>query len=60
MILSHSLALSSLTLTDRLIEVIHSESKLFLVFEYLDQDLKKYMDTRGPLPLPEVKVKHQE
>ena len=42
--------------THRLIEVIHSESKLFLVFEYLDQDLKKYMDIRGPLPQPEVKV----
>jgi serine/threonine protein kinase len=29
----------------RLLEVIHSENKLFLVFEFLDQDLKKYMDT---------------
>eukprot|EP00455_Lapot_gusevi_P056186 TRINITY_DN9270_c0_g1_i1.p1 TRINITY_DN9270_c0_g1~~TRINITY_DN9270_c0_g1_i1.p1 ORF type:complete len:299 (-),score=74.15 TRINITY_DN9270_c0_g1_i1:265-1161(-) len=26
-------------------DVVHQESKLYLVFEYLDQDLKKYMDT---------------
>ena len=25
--------------------MIHSEMKLYLVFEFLDQDLKKYMDT---------------
>jgi len=29
----------------RLLNVIHSNTRLFLVFEYLDQDLKKYMDT---------------
>merc|ERR1719198_2746135 len=28
----------------RLLEVFHSENKLYLVFEFLDQDLKKYMD----------------
>jgi len=28
----------------RLLEVIHSESKLHLVFEFLEQDLKTYMD----------------
>jgi serine/threonine protein kinase len=28
----------------RLLEVIHSENKLYLVFEFLEQDLKKYMD----------------
>eukprot|EP00730_Choanoeca_flexa_P016450 TRINITY_DN7771_c0_g1_i1.p1 TRINITY_DN7771_c0_g1~~TRINITY_DN7771_c0_g1_i1.p1 ORF type:complete len:344 (+),score=73.55 TRINITY_DN7771_c0_g1_i1:22-1032(+) len=28
----------------RLMEVIHSENKLYLVFEFLDQDLKKHMD----------------
>jgi hypothetical protein len=27
--------------------VVHSESKLYLVFEFLDQDLKKYMDMVG-------------
>ncbi len=25
-------------------DVVHQENKLYLVFEYLDQDLKKYMD----------------
>jgi len=29
----------------RLIEVVHTTNKLHLVFEYLDQDLKKYMDS---------------
>ncbi|KAK0722476.1 kinase-like domain-containing protein [Lasiosphaeria miniovina] len=28
-------------------DVIHTENKLMLVFEYLDGDLKKYMDTEG-------------
>jgi cyclin-dependent kinase len=28
----------------RLYDVIHTEKKLTLVFEYLDQDLKKYLD----------------
>ncbi len=31
----------------RLHDVIHTESKLMLVFEYMDQDLKKYMDIHG-------------
>ncbi|CAG8443662.1 11249_t:CDS:2 [Ambispora leptoticha] len=31
----------------RLQDVIHTENKLMLVFEYMDQDLKKYMDTHG-------------
>ncbi|SAM03822.1 hypothetical protein [Absidia glauca] len=29
----------------RLMDVIHTENKLTLVFEFMDQDLKKYMDT---------------
>ncbi|SAL97939.1 hypothetical protein [Absidia glauca] len=29
----------------RLMDVIHTENKLILVFEYMDQDLKRYMDT---------------
>eukprot|EP00049_Salpingoeca_infusionum_P019475 m.362031 g.362031 ORF g.362031 m.362031 type:complete len:292 (+) comp20051_c0_seq1:170-1045(+) len=34
----------------KLMEVIHSENKLYLVFEYLDKDLKKFMDdTEGYL-----------
>lgn len=28
-------------------DVIHTENKLMLVFEYMDGDLKKYMDTHG-------------
>lgn len=29
-------------------DVIHTENKLMLVFEYMDKDLKKHMDARGP------------
>lgn len=29
----------------RLLDVLHGESKLVLVFEYCDQDLKKYFDS---------------
>ncbi|RXK39679.1 CMGC/CDK/CDK5 protein kinase [Tremella mesenterica] len=42
----------------RLHDVIHTESKLVLIFEYCEQDLKKYMDThgdRGALDLATVK-----
>lgn len=28
-------------------DVIHTENKLMLVFDYMDKDLKKYMDTQG-------------
>lgn len=28
-------------------DVIHTENKLMLVFEFMDKDLKKYMDTHG-------------
>jgi len=34
----------------RLLDVLHSENKLYLVFEFLDQDLKRYMDSvREPM-----------
>lgn len=37
----------------RLYDVVHTERKLTLVFEYLDQDLKKYLDTcESGLDLP--------
>lgn len=40
----------------RLCDVIHTERKLTLVFEYLDQDLKKLLDTcNGGLDAPTVK-----
>uniref|UniRef100_A0A8D0EEQ8 Cyclin dependent kinase 3 n=1 Tax=Salvator merianae TaxID=96440 RepID=A0A8D0EEQ8_SALMN len=42
---------------DSLLDVVHSQKKLYLVFEYLNQDLKKYMDSSrtGELPLSLVK-----
>lgn len=33
------------------------DKKLYLVFEYLDQDLKKYMDVNGLTGLPPTTVK---
>ncbi|XP_065920703.1 cyclin-dependent kinase 2-like [Dysidea avara] len=38
-------------------EVLHVDKKLYLVFEYLDQDLKKYMDANGLTGLPPITVK---
>jgi serine/threonine protein kinase len=32
----------------KLLNVIHHDAKLYLVFEFLDVDLKKYMDICGP------------
>ncbi|KAJ3210803.1 Cyclin-dependent kinase catalytic subunit [Clydaea vesicula] len=32
----------------RLLDIIHNEVKLYLIFEFLDLDLKKYMDTCSP------------
>ncbi|KAF5921041.1 hypothetical protein HPG69_010845 [Diceros bicornis minor] len=42
----------------RLLDVVHSEKKLYLVFEFLSQDLKKYMDSTpaSELPMHLVKV----
>lgn len=36
-----------MTMNGRLLDIVHSEAKLYLVFEFLDMDLKKYMDTIG-------------
>nr|XP_020858129.1 cyclin-dependent kinase 3 isoform X5 [Phascolarctos cinereus] len=36
----------------RLLDVVHSEKKLYLVFEFLSQDLKKYMDSAASTELP--------
>ncbi|XP_066543556.1 cyclin-dependent kinase 3-like [Amia ocellicauda] len=36
----------------KLLDVVHKEKKLYLVFEYLNQDLKKYMDSSQPAGLP--------
>lgn len=38
----------------RLYDVVHTERKLTLVFEYLDQDLKKYLDAREGGLAPDV------
>ncbi|XP_070757963.1 cyclin-dependent kinase 2 isoform X3 [Enoplosus armatus] len=42
----------------KLRDVIHTENKLYLVFEFLHQDLKKFMDSSSVagIPLPLVKV----
>jgi len=40
----------------RLLDVIHAQKKLFLVFEYMEMDLKKYIDTRSSgLDIAQVK-----
>lgn len=31
----------------RLLDIVHSDQKLYLVMEFLDLDLKRYMDTIG-------------
>ncbi|NXC18917.1 CDK3 kinase, partial [Corythaeola cristata] len=42
----------------RLLDVIYSRKKLYLVFEYLNKDLKKYMDSSQPRELPLSLVKN--
>lgn len=39
-------------------EILHVDQKLYLVFEFLDCDMKKYLDSFGskPVPLEQVKV----
>lgn len=37
--------------------MLHCERKLFLVFEYLDFDLKKFMDKSAPTGIPHEHVK---
>lgn len=40
----------------KLKDIVHNEQKLYLIFEYLDYDLKKYVEaTGGPLSPPVVK-----
>lgn len=41
----------------RLLEVLHNDAKLYLVFEYLQKDLKKYMDGLTSEGMPPKKVK---
>lgn len=41
----------------RLIDVIHSSNKLTLVFEYLERDLKQYIDSVGDIGVDRLTVK---
>jgi cyclin-dependent kinase len=41
----------------RLVNVLHTDKKLTLVFEYLDQDLKKLLDTCGPQGFEAMQIK---
>ena len=47
-------------LTRRLLEIVHADQKLYLVFEFLDMDLKRYIDHGNqngtPITLDIVKV----
>ncbi|KAJ2500241.1 negative regulator of the PHO system, partial [Coemansia sp. RSA 2049] len=43
----------------KLLDVVHTETKLMLVFEYMDKDLKRFMDANGnhgALPPQTIKV----
>lgn len=46
----------SLLVACRLKDVEHADGKLYLVFEWLDKDLKKYMDSVGAMSLHLIKV----
>ena len=47
-----------MNLSFRLLDCIQSSEKLYLVFEFVDKDLKKYMDSLSePLEMPLIKVK---
>jgi cyclin-dependent kinase 2 len=49
--------LSSCANIVKLLDVIHCNSTLYLVFEFLDQDLKTYVESTGSGPLPPKLVK---
>ena len=39
-----------------LIDIVHGENKLYLIFEYFNQDMKKYLDKKGaPCSMSQVK-----
>ena len=33
----------------KLLDVVHADQKLYMVFEYLDKDLKRFMDEFEPV-----------
>ena len=37
------------------VQVIHSDTRLYLVFEFLEQDLRRYLDTVDTMPAPLVR-----
>ncbi|KAJ1845631.1 Cyclin-dependent kinase catalytic subunit [Coemansia sp. RSA 2708] len=41
----------------KLFDIVYNDAKLYLVFEFLDLDLKKYMDSVGPGGLSPAQVK---
>lgn len=46
-----------LILMDRLYDVIHTENCLTMVFEFLDQDLRRFLDREQTLDVPVIKVR---
>lgn len=45
----------------RLYDVVHTEKKLTLVFEYMDSDLKKFLDSYGgDIDILTVKVNYKD
>jgi cyclin-dependent kinase 2 len=37
-------------------DIVHGENKLYLIFEFSNLDVKKYLDKKGaPMPAPQVK-----
>ena len=54
---------TSLMSHHRLLEIVHADQKLYLVFEFLDMDLKRYIDTGNqngtPITLDIVKVSYR-
>ena len=38
-------------------EILHIDQKLYLVFEFLDCDMKKYLDSFGSKPVPPEQTK---
>lgn len=39
-----------------LMDIVHGENKIYLVFEYFNLDMKKYLDRKGkPMTVPHVK-----
>jgi cyclin-dependent kinase len=41
------MGLTTITNLERLFDILHQDQKLYLVFEFVDMDLKKYMDSVG-------------